>query len=200
MGNAATERELPAPEALILVAVVPRERDLEIARVLGWYRIPLRFAPKVIEVDYVAFYQTGAFGEGKRWRVEKFAEMRGHELVKRSDLLGDEADHPRANEEYYKLELGPLRTLKEPIQAVKWKRITFFYTLGSLFQTAGKMEDLVVRSEEREILWHALRERAEVGYRPGPGDDALAEDWLSSVDAWEALGLNFTEEEDGTAY
>lgn len=199
MGNAATSGDVPAPEALILVAVVPRERDLEIARVLGWYRIPLRFAPKVIEVDYVAFYQTGAFGEGERWRVGKFAEMRGHELVKRCELLSDEADHPRANEEYYKLQLGPLQTLKKPIRAEKWKRITFFYTLGRLFQSATKMEDLVVRSEEREILWHALRERTEVDYRSGPGGDALAEDWLNSVDIWEALGLNFTEEEDGPA-
>ena len=27
---------------LVLVAVMPNQRDLEIARVLGWYRIPLK--------------------------------------------------------------------------------------------------------------------------------------------------------------
>ncbi len=37
---------------LVLVAVMPNQRDLEIARVLGWYRIPLKSAPKVISVDY----------------------------------------------------------------------------------------------------------------------------------------------------
>ncbi len=31
---------LPQPNALILVAFVPSPRDLEVARVLGWYRIP----------------------------------------------------------------------------------------------------------------------------------------------------------------
>jgi hypothetical protein len=47
------------PTSLILVAVLNNPRDLEIARLLGWYRIPLRSAPKVIAVDYLAFYQTG---------------------------------------------------------------------------------------------------------------------------------------------
>ena len=44
--------------ALVLVAVMTDPRDLEIARLFGWYRIPLRTAPKVIAVDYLAFYQT----------------------------------------------------------------------------------------------------------------------------------------------
>ena len=38
------------PSALILVAVINNPRDLEIARLLGWYRIPLRTAPRVIEL------------------------------------------------------------------------------------------------------------------------------------------------------
>ena len=52
------------------------KRDLEIARLLGWYRIPLRKAPKVIEVDCLAFYQTAAFGEADRWRIQYVAEVR----------------------------------------------------------------------------------------------------------------------------
>jgi len=63
----------PPPSALILVALVPRPRDLEIARLLGWYRIPLRTAPKVVNVDYLAFYQSGSFGVERRWRVETYA-------------------------------------------------------------------------------------------------------------------------------
>ncbi len=51
------------PTDLILVCVLPGPRDLEIARLLGWYRIPLRTAPKVVAVDALAFYQPGAFGE-----------------------------------------------------------------------------------------------------------------------------------------
>ena len=59
---------IPPPEALILVAVLNDPRDMEIVRLLGWYRIPLRTAPKVVAVDYIAFYQTSAFGE-ERWRI-----------------------------------------------------------------------------------------------------------------------------------
>ena len=117
-------------------------------------------APKVIEVDYLAFYQTGAFGEEHRWQIETVAEVRGHELTTRAELLRDEPDHPRASEEYYKIQLGPLEVLPRPILAGRWKRITFLYTTGALFVTAQTVNDLVVRSDEREVLWRSLRERA----------------------------------------
>lgn len=150
----------PPPTALILVALVPKPRDLEIARLLGWYRIPLRTAPKVVNVDYLAFYQASAFGEAHRWRIEAIAEVRGHELTTRKELLRDEPDHPRANEEYYKVQLGPLEMLPQPITAGRWRRITFLYTTGELLCRARTLKDLVVRKEERDVLWRSLRERA----------------------------------------
>jgi len=147
------------PNALVLVAVLPSVRDYEIARLLGWYRIPLRMAPKIVSVDMLAFYQPGTFGEEHRWRIEHMAEVRGVELTTRAELLREEADHPRANEEYYKLSIGPLQRLKQPIPADQWKRITFFYTLGERFGEAKVIKDLVVRNEERDILWRSLRDR-----------------------------------------
>jgi hypothetical protein len=132
-------------------------RDLEIARLLGWYRIPLRRAPKVINVDFVAFYQTGTFGSEKRWQINHYAQVRGHELTTRGELFRSEPSHPRAGEEYYKLALGPLQTLPNPISAGSWKRLTFLYTTGELLQRAAALGDLVVRSEDRRCLW---RERA----------------------------------------
>jgi len=145
--------------SLILVAVMNNLRDFEIARVLGWYRIPLRSAPKVVAVDYLAFYQTGVFGEDK-WRIQYIAEVRGHELTTRAELLRDEADHPHANQEYFKIQLGPLEHLRQPILAEDWRRITFFYTLGEYLLKAETVSDLMVASGERQILWKALRERA----------------------------------------
>jgi hypothetical protein len=134
-------------------------RDLEIARVLGWYRIPLRSAPKVVAVDYLAFYQTGAFGDEK-WRIQYVAEVRGHELTTRAELLRAEVDHPHAQQEYYKIQLGPLERLQQPIQAENWRRITFFYTLGEHLLKAATVNDLIIASGERQVLWKALRERA----------------------------------------
>lgn len=154
---------LPTPNSLILVAFIPSPRDLEVARVLGWYRIPLRTAPKVISVDYVAFYQPASFGEDHKWCIETVAPVRGHELVTRVELIRDEPDHPKAGEEYFKVQLGPLQTLPSPIRAEKWKRITFFYTTGQYLNGAETISDLVVHSDERKLLWQSLRERAEQG-------------------------------------
>ncbi len=150
---------LPPPTALILVAVMRDPRDLEIARLLGWYRIPFHSAPKVIAVDYLAFYQTSAFGEEK-WRIQLLAPVVGHELTTRAELLKDEPDHPHAGQEYYKVQLGPLIPLPEPILSEHWHRITFFYTTGEYLERARDMADLIVQSDERLVLWQALRERA----------------------------------------
>jgi hypothetical protein len=149
--------------SLVLVSVVNNPRDLEIARILGWYRIPLRTAPKVVAVDYLAFYQTGSFGDEK-WRINYFAAVRGHELTTRGELLKTEPDHPRAKEEYYKIQLGPLERLPQPILADTWRRITFLYTTGEYLLEATSVNDLVVKSDERQLLWQALRERASQSY------------------------------------
>jgi hypothetical protein len=150
---------LPSPVSLILVVIMNNPRDMEISRLLGWYRIPLRSAPKVISVDYLAFYQTSTFGTHK-WQIEYIAPVRGHELTSRAQLLQDELDHPHANQEYFKIQIGPIVALPKPIPAKKWRRITFFYTTGEYLLKADTINDLVIKSEERQILWESLRERA----------------------------------------
>jgi hypothetical protein len=145
---------------LILVCLLPTPRDLEIARLLGWYRIPLRTAPRVVAVDYLAFYQPSAFGE-RGGQIEFVAPVRGHELTTRGELFKDEADHPRAREEYYKIQLGTLEKLPRPITADKWRRLTFLYTTGEYLLNAETLNDLTVEGDERQILWQSLRERAE---------------------------------------
>lgn len=148
------------PLSLVLVCLLPSPRDLEIARLLGWYRIPFRSAPKVVAVDILAFYQPGSFGDlgGK---IEWTAAVRGHELTTREELLRDEPAHPRAKEEYYKIQIGPLERMRKPVIADKWKRITFLYTTGEYLLKAKTLNELVVQSDERQLLWRALRERVE---------------------------------------
>jgi hypothetical protein len=148
-----------SPMSLILVAIIPSPEDLNLARILGWYRIPVRSAPRILNVDYLAFYQPGSF-KGKRWRIECMAQVLGHELSTRAELLKDQIDHPRAEEEYYKIQLGPIQKLDQPISAGDWKRFTFLYTTGEYFQAAKMLTDLTVRPSERRSLWRTLRERA----------------------------------------
>ena len=149
-----------APSSLVLVCLLPTPRDLEIARLLGWYRIPFRTAPKVVAVDYLAFYQPSAFAD-RGGQIEFVAQVRGHELTTRGELLKDEADHPRAKEEYYKIQIGGLEKLKEPVKSEKWKRLTFLYTTGEYLLKAKSLNDLIVDGDERQLLWRSLRERAE---------------------------------------
>ena len=147
------------PEDLVLVAIVKTPRDLEIARVLGWYRIPLATAPKTIQVDWIAFYQTAAFGD-ERWSVRYIAPVRGYELVTREELLRDESDHPRAKEPYFKLQIGPLETLPRPIPSHRWRRFTFLYSTGERLLLAKDLKDLkVTSSTEQASLWKLLAER-----------------------------------------
>lgn len=183
----------PPSTALVLIALLPSMRDLEIARLLGWYRIPLRSAPKVVDVDYLAFYQTAAFGTEHRWRIETFAAVRGVELTTRAELLREEANHPRAHEEYYKIQLGPLEPLPRPISAGKWRRITFLYTTGACLRQAESVNQLVVHSEEREILWRTLRERALSSgqYRPADLPDEVVDPaLLAFFGEWGTFGGN----------
>jgi len=148
-----------SPSSLVLVCLLPTPRDLEIARVLGWYRIPFRSAPKVVAVDYLAFYQPGSFGT-QAGQIQYVAQVRGHELTTRAELLRDEPDHPHAREEYFKVQLGALERLAAPIRTEKWRRITFLYTTGEYLLSAKTLNELVVNSDERQLLWQSLRERA----------------------------------------
>jgi hypothetical protein len=160
---------LPSPTSLILIVLMNNLRDMEIARLLGWYRIPLRSAPKVVAVDYLAFYQTAVFGEEK-WRIQYVASVRGHELTTRAELLKDETDHPHAQQPYYKLQIGPLIPLPAPILAGTWRRITFLYTTGAYLLKASTVNELVVETEERQVLWQALHERANQSQQYQPSE------------------------------
>ena len=180
------------PVSLVLVCLLPTPRDLEIARLLGWYRIPFRTAPKVIAVDYLAFYQPVSFG-GQAGQIQFIAQVSGHELTTRGELLRDEVDHPRANEEYFKIQLGALESLTQPILAEKWKRLTFLYTTGEYLLKARTLNDLVVQSDERQLLWQSLRERAENEQRYQTG---LPETELPPGILLELLGIK----EDPTVY
>ncbi len=122
-------------------------------------------------VDWLAFYQTAKFGDDK-WAINFVAPVRGHELTTRAQLLRTQPDHPRAEEPYFKVQIGPLERLPRSIPSRAWRRITFLYTTGEHILHAEELNDLIVQSAEREQLWKALRERgliAERQYEAGKG-------------------------------
>jgi hypothetical protein len=146
------------PDDRVLVAVMNRPQDLEIARLQAWYRVPEHHAPKGIFFEYVAFYLTTAFGQ-ERWSIPYYARCLGHELVARRDLLPGEPDHPHAAQPYYKLQLGPLLRREPPIVSHRWRRITFIHTTWDRFEAAREINDLFAEGGEFvDRIYHALRD------------------------------------------
>ncbi|MEI2689798.1 MAG: hypothetical protein V9H69_08810 [Anaerolineae bacterium] len=81
-------------DAPVLVAVVNNARDFARARDEGWYRIPVQRAPRRVAAEYLAFYQTRAFGDDG-CAVNYYAPVRRFHLLTRAELLPQEPDHPR---------------------------------------------------------------------------------------------------------
>lgn len=142
-------------EAPVLVVILKEPADLARASEQGWYRIPLARAPRRVGAEYLAFYQTGAFPPGERWRVRWLAAVQGYRVLPRRALIPDEPDHPRAGDPYYKISIGPLRPLANPILSQRLRRITFISTTLARLLTAREINDLWIKSSAQETLWRA---------------------------------------------
>ena len=143
----------------VLVAVLNNADDLRHAASEGWYRIPQRNAPPRLGADYLAFYQTGAFGEQPEAQtVTYYAPTRRYRLLTRRELLPHEADHPRADDYYFRVELGPLQRLEVPVPSATLRRVTFIHTTFDRLLQAQDVRDLFLPEDSFQKLWHALRE------------------------------------------
>jgi hypothetical protein len=144
-----------APEARVLVAVVTRPRDLAKALEEGWYRVPLARAPQALHAEYLAFYQTAAFG-AERWAVRYLAAVRSVGLATRAALLPDEPNHPRAAERYYRFTLGPLWALPVPVPSRHLRRVTFIPTTFGQLLRARDVVELWRPAEDAGAAWEAV--------------------------------------------
>ena len=176
------ETEESSPERVpVLVAIVNNQRDFDIAREQGWYRIPAKHVPRRLGAEYLAFYQTKIFGE-ERWAVSYYAAVRRVHLVERRSLLPEERDHPRAGDWYYKIEIGPLLHLPHPIPSRRLRRITFIPTTLARLLSAWELNDLWLGSEEEERLWEAFKQNEIVVERRlavGEGDETYLLDFAA---------------------
>lgn len=161
------------PYTTVLIAVLKDARDLAIARDQHWYRIPVNRLPaRAVQAPVLAFYQTKAFG-AERWAIRYYALARRWTQLRRIELLPQEADHPRAQDPYYQVWLGPLHALPRPIVSRRWRRITFIVTHWQRLHEAEAVEELLHGSLWDDYLWRAMRN---LGY--------LAEHILHEVRAW----------------
>ncbi len=155
----ATYLDAEARRRTVLVVVLNNSTDFERAAHHGWYRIPQRKAPRRIGADFLAFYQTGAFrNQPEAQTISYVAATRRYRLMLRRDLLPDEPDHPRANDYYYRIDIGPLERLERPVPATSFRRLTFIHTTMAQLLTAGDVKELFRTDDPFDRLWSALRE------------------------------------------
>jgi len=138
-----------------LVVLINNRRDWQ--RVLddGWYRIPLKHAPTPLAADFLAFYFTKAFGK-QAHQVCYYAPVLRYRTTTRRELLPDEADHPRANERYVRIDMGPVAALPRPIPSKSLRRVTFIGTTWERLCTADDVAELWQNDDVAPVLWDAF--------------------------------------------
>ena len=177
----------------VLIVLMNNRRDYDLARREHWYRVPARNAPEhLTRARYIAFYLTKTFGD-ERWSIREYAPVQGHELVRRRDLFPEEANHPRADDSYYKLQLGSMIRLRRPITSRIGRRVLFIWTTGEKFSRAVELNDLLGTSDADDALWSALKDARIAAERQVIVKDARAryrvDYWISCARGDIAIGL-----------
>ncbi len=144
-------------EDRILVGVINRKRDLETVLNEHWYRIPQNQMKRGVNVEYIAFFLSKAFGE-RNGGIHYYADRKGVELLYRKDLLPNEPNHPRANEAYYKIQLGEIYPKTPPVLNNSKRTLSFIYTTWDRFVNATQIRDLYSKEDYFvDRIYHALR-------------------------------------------
>jgi len=147
--------------AKVLVAVMNNLFDFEILKKYRWYRIPVKSEKllhgKITDFEYLAFYQTKIFGKEK-YAVNYMAKIQEIEKAKRADLLPEEKNHPRAQDEYFKIKIDRITKLQKSIVSKRWRRIVFIPTTMEKLMRAEEINDLYNDSPLEDILWDKLKQ------------------------------------------
>jgi very-short-patch-repair endonuclease len=147
-----------------LVGNVKTRADFARARDEGWYRVPVATVPESLRdpllrgrVRSLALYLPSAFRD-EGCQVRWVAPIRAVVERQRRELLPDEPEHPRADQPYLRLDLGPLNLLPHPIPSQRLRRIVLIPTTRAKLETAGEINDLFHASPLEDVLWRALKD------------------------------------------
>ncbi len=136
----------------VLVAIMNNKTDFAILRDQGWYRIPVRSAPKSGLPEWLAFYQTRIFDD-EAYAVNYFGKVRDIEIVPRHKLFPNEIPSTKSDQLYHQIHLESLETLPQPIFSRRWRFIVFIPTTWAKFTTAAEINDLYDESPLEDRLW-----------------------------------------------
>ena len=140
----------------VLVGVLKRAKDFQIARQQNWYRIPQRQLPRGLNAEYIALFLSGKTFRERSGTIAYFARITGLELARRSDLLPDE--DRRANDIYYKVQFRQLIKRDPPIANLPARSVSFIRTTWDRFISAETISDLYSAADFYvDRVYHALR-------------------------------------------
>ncbi|GAB4472018.1 MAG: hypothetical protein OHK0037_31650 [Elainellaceae cyanobacterium] len=135
-----------SPDDRVLVAILKDMQDWAIAREQRWYRIPAASVEKLLRAHWppawIAFYQTKAFGE-EAYAIRYYAAVAEVARVQYADLFPEAITSPKRQDWYYKLMLGPLQLLEQPIPSQKLRRVTFIPTIWAHLIAAQDVSELL---------------------------------------------------------
>ena len=93
------------------------------------------------KIRYLAFYQPKHFKE-EAFKIRWYGEVRDILVMKRKELFPEQKSHPRADEDYYRLELSALNERTQPIFCRRPRRVLFIATTLEKFQKAIEINDV----------------------------------------------------------
>lgn len=143
----------------VLVVVMNNQRDWQGVCEQGWYRIPVLHAPQPVAADYLAFYQTRVFGSAA-WQISFYAPVQRYSIVARRHLVPEEPAHPRADQLYYRIEVGAVQRLERPVPSRRLRRLTFIPTTMEQLCRAEDVVDLWQASDVAVMLWSQFHHAA----------------------------------------
>ncbi len=140
----------------VLVGVIKRKKDLDIARDYHWYRIPQRQLPRGLNAEYIALFLSGRTFRERSGTIAYFARVTGLELARRQDLLPDES--ARSRDIYYQVQFRRLIQRDPPIANLPARSVSFIRTTWDRFIGAETISDLYsVADYYVDRVYHALR-------------------------------------------
>jgi hypothetical protein len=146
------------PDDRVLVGAITRKKDLSNARDAGWYRVPQERLPRGVHAEYLAFFLNRRVSGQTEGGIYAYVRLAGVELAYRRDLLPDEADHPRAADVYYKVQLHDWKVKEPPVLNPTKRTLSFIYTTWDRFVHAQEIKDLYSDADYFvDRIYHALR-------------------------------------------
>lgn len=143
-----------------LIGVIPRKDIWEKILNEHWYHIPLSSAPKhATYAEYLGFYFTKIFGKENQYKIIYYAKIRSIDIKKRIELFPDEANHARADKEYFQFHLDEIKKLAQPIPSKNWRRIVHIPSSLSKLLSAKEINDLWDTSPLEEKMYREFKKR-----------------------------------------